>query len=102
MPCCAGDEIFDALEAGSVWDAVLVAEPLPFVSIPESRVDDLAEALADVVDLKSPYFLGHSRGVARLAEDGAVRLGLGEGESSVLRRAARLSDRGRVGVPNRV
>ena len=95
-------DIFDALEAGSVWDAVLVAEPLPFVSIPESRVDDLAEAMADVVDLKSPYFLGHSGGVARLAEEGAVKLGLGEGQPSVVRRAALLADLGRIGVPNRV
>lgn len=98
---CA-DDVFVELEAGSVWDAVLAAEPPPIVSIPESRVDDLAEALADVVDLKSPYFLGHSRGVARLAEHAAAQLGLGDDQSSAIRRAGLFHDLGRVAVPNLV
>lgn len=76
---CAAD-ILAELETGSVWDAVLGAEPAPPVTLPDWRVDDLAEAVADVVDLKSPYFLGHSRGVAELAEGAAGALGLGENE----------------------
>jgi HD-GYP domain-containing protein (c-di-GMP phosphodiesterase class II) len=98
---CA-DRVFAELDAGSVWDAVLDAEPEPFVTIPEWRVDDLAEALADVVDLKSPYFLGHSRGVARLAEGAAAQLGLGDEASAGVRRAGLFHDLGRVGVSNRV
>ena len=77
-------EIFAELETGSVWDTVLAEEPWPAVIISEQRVDDLAEALADAVDLKSPHFLGHSPGVARLAERAAVQLGLGEDESSAI------------------
>ena len=96
------DDVFAELEAGSVWDAVLEAEPAPTVTIPEWRIDELAEALADVVDLKSPYFLGHSRGVARLAEQAAAHLGLGDDESTAVRRAGLLHDLGRVGVSNLV
>jgi HD-GYP domain-containing protein (c-di-GMP phosphodiesterase class II)/DNA-binding CsgD family transcriptional regulator len=98
---CAAD-VFAELEAGSVWDAVLTAEPAPIVTIPDRRVDDLAEALADLVDVKSPFFLGHSRGVARLAEDAAAQLGFGDVERTALRRAGLFHDLGRVGVSNLV
>jgi HD-GYP domain-containing protein (c-di-GMP phosphodiesterase class II)/DNA-binding CsgD family transcriptional regulator len=95
-------EIFAELEAGSVWDAVLDAEPAPAVTLPERRVDDLARAVADVVDLKSPYFLGHSRGVAGLAEAAAGNFGLAEGDVAAIRRAGLFHDLGRVGVSNLV
>lgn len=98
---CA-DHIFGELEAGSVWDTVLGAESAPPVTLPYWRVDDLAQAVADVVDLKSPYFLGHSRGVAELAEAAARGLGLGEDEAVAVRRAGLLHDLGRVGVSNLV
>ncbi|MGH3116256.1 MAG: HD domain-containing phosphohydrolase [Gaiellales bacterium] len=97
----AGD-VFAELDAGSVWNALLDAEPAPIIAIAEWRVDELAQALGDVVDLKSPYFLGHSPAVARLAEHAAAKLGLGNGESAALRRAGLFHDLGRVGVSNLV
>ena len=97
----AGDVLAE-LEAGSVWDAVLGAEPGSPVTIPEWRIDDITGALADIVDVKSPYFLGHSSGVARLAEDAAAELGLGDEDRVVVRRAGQLHDLGRVGVSNLV
>jgi HD-GYP domain-containing protein (c-di-GMP phosphodiesterase class II)/DNA-binding CsgD family transcriptional regulator len=96
------DDVFRELEAGSVWDAVLAAEPAQPVTLPVWRVDDLAQAVADMVDLKSPYFLGHSSGVAGLAEAAARGLGLGEDEAVALRRAGLFHDLGRVGVSNLV
>lgn len=96
------DEIFAELEGGYVWDAVLAAEPGSPVTIPEWRIDHVAEALGDMVDVKSPYFLDHSRGVARLAEAAGAQLGLDVGERTALRRAGLLHDLGRVGVANRV
>jgi HD-GYP domain-containing protein (c-di-GMP phosphodiesterase class II)/DNA-binding CsgD family transcriptional regulator len=96
------DDIFAELEAGSVWDVVLAAESAPPVMLPDSRVDDLALAVADVVDLKSPYFLGHSRGVADVGEAAARGLGLGEDVAVAVRRAGLFHDLGRVGVSNLV
>ncbi len=96
------DDIFSELEAGSVWDAVLAAESSPQVTLPDWRIDDLAQAVADVVDLKSPYFLGHSRGVSQMAETAAHGLGLGEDEAVAIRRAGLFHDLGRVGVSNLV
>jgi HD-GYP domain-containing protein (c-di-GMP phosphodiesterase class II) len=65
-------------------------------------MDEVAGALADVVDVKSPWLLGHSSGVARLAERAAAGLGLGGEEATALRRSGLLHDLGRVGVSNLV
>jgi HD-GYP domain-containing protein (c-di-GMP phosphodiesterase class II) len=52
--------------------------------------------------LKSPYLLGHSGGVARLAFDGAGRAGLDAAETDRLHVAALLHDIGRVGVSDAI
>jgi HD-GYP domain-containing protein (c-di-GMP phosphodiesterase class II) len=51
------------------------------------------------VDLRSEYTLGHSTGVAALAEGAARQLGLSELEAVALRRAGLLHDLGRAGIP---
>jgi HD-GYP domain-containing protein (c-di-GMP phosphodiesterase class II) len=94
---CA-DDVSAVVESGSAWSAALAAEPEPHVVVPPWRVDDVAAIFADFVDLKSPYLLGHSTGVARLAVGAAERLGLDDAERVTLRRAALLHDLGRVAV----
>lgn len=107
-PACVGafercaDELFDQIERGSVWEEVLAAEPLPRVTVDEGGVDDLAEGFADFADLKSPSLLGHSRGVARLAEDAGRAGGLPAEDVATLRRAALFHDLGRVAVSSSV
>jgi HD-GYP domain-containing protein (c-di-GMP phosphodiesterase class II) len=56
--------------------------------------------LADFADLKSPWFTGHSRAVASLAESAGTALGLPSADLVTLRRAALVHDIGRTGVPN--
>jgi HD-GYP domain-containing protein (c-di-GMP phosphodiesterase class II)/DNA-binding CsgD family transcriptional regulator len=80
------------------WAAVVDAEPGP----PRTFRDDgaLADALAgfgDAADLKTPWFHGHSAGVARLARDAAERLP--EADAALVHRAALVHDLGRVAVP---
>ena len=94
------DALLDVIETDSVWDAVLEVEPKPRPWLPESRIDDTARAFADFTDLKSPYTLGHSTGVAKLAEDAARRLGRAEGDITAVRRAALMHDLGRASVSN--
>jgi HD-GYP domain-containing protein (c-di-GMP phosphodiesterase class II) len=60
------------------------------------------EAIADFADLKSPYTLGHSRGVAELAEGAARDYGLPADECKRLRRAGLVHDLGRLGVSNAI
>ncbi len=54
------------------------------------------------MDLKSPYFLGHSRAVADLAAEAGARLGLAEPELRTLRRAGLAHDLGRLGISNAI
>jgi hypothetical protein len=48
----------------NVWDRVIEAEPMPRPPLDEEEFDTAIEVMADIADLKSPWFGGHSRGVA--------------------------------------
>jgi putative nucleotidyltransferase with HDIG domain len=65
-----------------------------------SRIDNVAEAFARVIDAKSPYTGQHSGGVARIVIGMASHIGLPRGERTLLRRAALLHDIGKLGVSN--
>ena len=58
--------------------------------------------MADLVDLKSPYVAGHSRGVANLAGEAARVSGQTADAISTLRRAGLIHDLGRLGVSNAI
>jgi HD-GYP domain-containing protein (c-di-GMP phosphodiesterase class II) len=90
-------ELFGGLDGDGVWREVVASEPAT-VPLMGERLDTACTGLADFADLKSIYTLGHSRGVAELAEAAAWRLGLGEDEVGSVRRGALLHDLGRVGV----
>lgn len=81
------------------WDAVLDAEPAPVVEVDDSLLDDVLAAFADFADLKSPWFIGHSRAVADLAADAASTCRLGAADVTLARRAGLVHDLGTVGVP---
>jgi HD-GYP domain-containing protein (c-di-GMP phosphodiesterase class II) len=80
--------------------AVLTAEPAPVRTIDADQLDTALTAVADFTDLKSPYFRGHSTGVAHLARDAARAAGLADHQGLVLGRAGLVHDIGRVGVPS--
>jgi response regulator RpfG family c-di-GMP phosphodiesterase/DNA-binding CsgD family transcriptional regulator len=86
----------------SVWDQALYAEPEPRRRVNPAHLDDVCGALADFVDLASPFTRGHSSGVARLAESAAKNLGLDADEAATVRRGGQVHDLGMVSVPNRI
>jgi HD-GYP domain-containing protein (c-di-GMP phosphodiesterase class II) len=90
------------LDAASHWDAIIAAEPSLQTVISDERYDDVLAAFADFIDLKSPYTIGHSRGVADVAAAAARLYGLPATEVTTLRRAALVHDLGRLGVSNGV
>lgn len=92
-------ELFDRLADESIWQAVMAAEPGVPRTVHGETLDGATRAMADFADLKSPYLVGHSPGVATLAEAAARSTGLPENECAALRRAGHLHDIGRVGVP---
>lgn len=86
----------------SVWELVLDAEPEPHRRVGPAHLDEVSRALADFVDLASPFTSGHSARVARVAEGAALHAGLDQHAAATLRRAALVHDLGMVSVPNRI
>jgi HD-GYP domain-containing protein (c-di-GMP phosphodiesterase class II) len=100
LAAIATPEVRDRLAQSDLWATVLELEPVsPDRTIDEEQLDDVALAIADFVDLKSPLTFGQSRETARLAEGIARRMGLPEGEIVVVRRAALVQDLGHVALP---
>ena len=100
--CEEGEMLLADLDAVLTWDAVIDAEPALAVVLSGERLDAALSAVADFVDLKSPYTLGHARAVADLAAAAATQLGLGEDSVRTLRRAGLVHDLGRLGVSNSI
>jgi HD-GYP domain-containing protein (c-di-GMP phosphodiesterase class II) len=92
--------LFAVIEDPQIFDRFLGLEPAPIAWADGRQMDDVARALAIFADLKCPTFLGHSTGVAELAERAAVALDLTAEEIEALRWAALLHDIGRLSVPN--
>jgi HD-GYP domain-containing protein (c-di-GMP phosphodiesterase class II) len=81
-----------------LWAAVVAAEPEPRrVFADEAGLEEALAGFGDAADLKSPWFTGHSRGVARLARAAAERLR--PAEATLVYRAGLVHDLGRVAVP---
>ena len=93
-------EVLDGLEE-DCWSAVLAAEPAR-ARLTGPSLDAALEALGDFSDLKSPWFSGHSRAVAELAEAAGRQLGFPDPELLLLRHAALVHSVGRAGVPNTI
>jgi hypothetical protein len=74
--CIEADEMFNDLHQGSVWERVLASEPAPQRTLSDETMFSALEAVADYVDLKSPWMAGHSRGVADLASRAGEAAGL--------------------------
>ena len=93
------EAIFAELEQVTTWDAVMGKAPTASRELSDDELDRVLAAIADFVDLKSPYTLGHSRGVAELAAAAAGELGA---NTQTVRRAGLVHDLGRMGVANTI
>jgi HD-GYP domain-containing protein (c-di-GMP phosphodiesterase class II) len=98
----AAPELFGALDDETVWNELIAAEPKGSRPLSGPAFDNALEVLADIADLKSPWFGGHSRGVAGLAEAAGRVAGLPERDIVSLRRAALVHDLGRTGISNAI
>lgn len=99
----ARDGLLHELTDGDIAARVGEIEPNTLVRLSdESDVDRIATAFADVVDAKSPFTGSHSRNVALIARDLAIKLGLPATAVRDVRRGGLLHDIGKLGVPNRI
>ncbi len=98
--CTHGLDVLDGLDDESHWAQILDSEPGLTRSVDDAELDHVLATIGDFADLKSPYFIGHARSVAQLAEEAAVGLGLAPDDVTRVRRAALVHDLGRLGVSN--
>ncbi len=92
--CRSADEVEETRQS------VLALDPGEQAELTSERVDRICEAFASVVDAKSPFTYRHSLGVADVAVEIAVEMGLPPERVKLVRRAALLHDIGKLGVPN--
>ena len=69
------------------------------VALDATGLDDACLALADFIDLKTPFTIGHSRALADLAVAAGKARGLSASSVTLLRLAALVHDLGQAGVP---
>ncbi|MGO8959537.1 MAG: HD domain-containing phosphohydrolase [Streptosporangiaceae bacterium] len=100
--CARAPEILDGLEMAPAWQTVIASEPALAIDLSPPQLDRALAAIANFVDLKSPFTLGHSVAVADLAADAGSRLGLPGEEVVMLRRASLVHGYGRLGVSNSI
>jgi HD-GYP domain-containing protein (c-di-GMP phosphodiesterase class II) len=100
--CDRAEKILDGLAEVPPWLAVIAAEPALATALSPAQLDAALIAIANFVDLKSPFTLGHSVAVADLAQEAARRLGVPSDEAQLLRRAGLVHGFGRLGVSNSI
>jgi HD-GYP domain-containing protein (c-di-GMP phosphodiesterase class II) len=96
--CSRATELFDGLDDIDAWDAVTNNDDVLGPELAEAELTEVLSVFGDYADLKSPAWLGHSRGVAALAAEAARRVGLPVSEVTRLERAALVHDLGAIGV----
>jgi HD-GYP domain-containing protein (c-di-GMP phosphodiesterase class II) len=96
------EEIFGHVHEAPAWEETLTREPQPALTLEGEAIDRALAAIGDFADLTSPYFAGHSAGVAELASAAAHRCRIDVAGAATIRRAASVHDLGRVAVPPRI
>jgi HD-GYP domain-containing protein (c-di-GMP phosphodiesterase class II) len=96
------NEILSDLDAVQTWKAVIDAEPALARTLTGDEFERALTAVANFIDLKSPFTLGHSLAVSQLVATAGIQLGLSDDEVRTLRRAGLVHDFGRLGVSNTI
>jgi len=96
--CAQADKLLAGLDEVDDWEALIGGRSELGRELTGSELDQALEAFADYADVKSPFTLGHSRGVAALSAAAATSLGLPRTDVTLVRRAALVHDVGEIGV----
>lgn len=100
--CRQAPLIFGDLDAATGWDLVIDSEPSLAMVVSGAELDGALAAIGDFAELKSPWLMGHARGVAELATEAARAEGFPEHDVTDVRRAALVHDIGHLGVSNAI
>jgi HD-GYP domain-containing protein (c-di-GMP phosphodiesterase class II) len=91
--------ILAGLDAPVDRETILALEPLPHAVFDEAGCNDAFLAIADMIDMRMPATLGHSRAVAALAAAAGKHLGLPAADVCALGWAGCVHDLGELSVP---
>ena len=100
--CQEAPVLFRDIGATASWDVIIAEEPTLTPVVTDDELDGALEAIGEFAELKSPWKMGHARGVSDLAARAATFHGLPPAEVSTLRRAALVHDIGQLGVSNTI
>jgi HD-GYP domain-containing protein (c-di-GMP phosphodiesterase class II) len=97
----APSELLKVSNPDDLWAAVVDTEPQPRRLFRDDvHLDEALAGFGDAADLKTPFFQGHSRGVALLARSASTYAG--SVDPVIAYRAGLVHDLGRVAVPTGV
>jgi HD-GYP domain-containing protein (c-di-GMP phosphodiesterase class II) len=96
--CANAGDLLASLEEIDGWEALIGQQESLQRELTDGELDEALGAFADYADVKSPYTLGHSRGVAQLAACAATTVGLPSADVTLVRRAGLIHDVGKIGV----
>jgi HD-GYP domain-containing protein (c-di-GMP phosphodiesterase class II)/DNA-binding CsgD family transcriptional regulator len=100
--CAEAPTLLSEIDSVTSWPAVIEAEPALGLVLSDEELESALEAIADFTDLKSPWTIGHSRGVADLACAATKLYGLSDADAKFARGAGLVHDLGRLGVSNAI
>jgi len=100
--CAESRQLFADLDSASSWGLVIDGEPALARVLGEPELDLTLAAVGEFAELKSPWTMGHARGVATLCAEAVVGYALPADEGLLLRRASLVHDLGRLGVSNAI
>jgi HD-GYP domain-containing protein (c-di-GMP phosphodiesterase class II) len=96
--CAHAGDLLASIDEFDGWDTLIGGQTALGHELSGEELDQALEAFADYADVKSPFTLGHSRGVAELAAAAAAAVGLPGDDVALVRRAALVHDVGAIGV----
>ncbi len=96
--CAHAGELLASIDELDGWNTLIGGRDELGQELCGEKLNEVLEAFGDFADVKSPFMLGHSRGVARLAADAAANVGLPGDDVTLVRRAALVHDVGIIGV----
>jgi HD-GYP domain-containing protein (c-di-GMP phosphodiesterase class II) len=92
-------ELMDGIGTTVDRETILALEPDPPAMLDESECDEAFLAIADMIDMRMPFTLGHSRAVSELAAGAGRSMGLSDDEVRALRWSGCMHDIGELVVP---
>ena len=91
--------LMDGLDDEIGRDSILSLEPQPHAMMDEENCEEAYLAIADMIDMRMPCTMGHSRAVAALADAAARHMKLPDKDVRCVRWAAYVHDIGELAMP---